>query len=258
MRPLWSGTLAFELVALPVKLYPATEEHPVRLQETHTADGGRVRHLHVCEAENREIPYEEVGRGWETPDGRIVPLTDDDLTHLPLPACHVIEVLGFVPGRDVDPVSYSRPYFVGPGGPGADRPYALLEEALARTGYVGVAKVALQSRERLALLRPRHGVLVLHTLLWTDEISESGDLAPSTPVTERELELAEVLMDELTGVEMGQLHDDYRRALEEFARAKVGGSTWVETPEPRPAADLLDALEKSLRAARAERGRVSR
>jgi DNA end-binding protein Ku len=255
MRPLWSGTIALELVALPVKLYPATEEHPVRLREIHTADGGRVRRLHICETENREIPYEEVGRGWETPDGRTVPLTDDDLAHLPLPTSHVIEVLGFVPGRDVDPISYSHPYFVGPDGPGADRPYALLEEALARTGYVAVAKVALWSRERLALLRPRHGVLVLHTLLWTDEIHEPADLAPSTPVTEQELELAEVLMDELTGVEMRELHDDYRRALEQLVEAKAGRSTLVETPEPRPSADLMDALEKSLRAARAERHR---
>ncbi|MGW6405001.1 Ku protein [Streptomyces sp. NPDC055134] len=97
--------------------------------------------------------------------GQLVPLTDQDLERLPLATRHVVEVLGFVPGQDIDPILYSRPYYVGPGGPPADRPYALLVEALARTGQVGVCKVAVRSRERIALLRPRHGMLILQTLL---------------------------------------------------------------------------------------------
>ncbi|MET8679976.1 Ku protein [Streptomyces sp. NPDC004647] len=253
MRAIWSGTIAFGLVALPAKLYSATEEHAVRLREIHSADGGRVRHRRVCEVEDREIPYEEVGRGWPMPDGRMVALTDEDLAHLPLPTKHVVEVLGFVPGRDVDPLSYSKPYYVGAGGPAADRPYALLTEALARTGYVGVCKVAIRSRERLALLRPHDGVLVLHTLLWTDEVRPPGDLAPATPVTDRELQLAEVLMNELTGVEMRELHDEYQHALEQLVEAKVTGGELVETPEPKPAVDLMAALEKSVQAARTAR-----
>jgi DNA end-binding protein Ku len=214
MRAIWSGGISFGMVALPVRLFAATEEHPVRLHEIHTVDGSRVEHRRFCRAEGREIPFEEVGRGAAMPDGRVVALTDEDLAHLPLPTRRTVEVLGFVPGQDIDPISYSRPYWAGPDGPGADRPYALLVEALARTGYVAVAKIAIRSRERLALLRPRHGVLVLQTLLWEDELREPGDLAPSTPVTDRELALAEVLIGELTGIEeffaLGMSHETCR------------------------------------------------
>ncbi|MGW3622520.1 non-homologous end joining protein Ku [Streptomyces sp. NPDC000880] len=254
MRATWSGLIQFGMVAIPVRLYAATEEHPVRLHEIHTADGSRVEHRRFCRAEGREIPYEEVGRGFATPDGRMVPLTEEDLAHLPLPTKRVIEVLGFVPGQDIDPISYGKPYYAGPVGPGAERPYALLVEALARTGCVGVAKIAIRSRERLALLRPRHGVLVLQTLLWEDELREPADLAPSAPVTDRELELAEVLIRELTGIETRELHDEYAHALEQLVAAKAGGRELAEPAETPPPVDLMAALEESVRAARAHRG----
>ncbi|WP_405785202.1 Ku protein [Streptomyces sp. NBC_01378] len=250
MRALWSGVIQFGLVVLPVKLFSATEEHRVRLREIHAADSGRVQHRRFCEAEDREIPYEEVGRGWELPDGRLVPLSDEDLARLPLVTRHVVEVLGFVPGQDIDPISYSRPYYVSPGGPSADRAYALLVEALARTGQVGVCKVAIRSRERIALLRPRHGILILQTLLWQDELRDPGDLAPSAPVTDRELELAEVLIRELTGVEVDQLQDEYQHALDQLVEAKVSGGELAAPPEAGPAVDLMAALEESVRTAR--------
>ncbi|MCX4649427.1 MULTISPECIES: Ku protein [unclassified Streptomyces] len=138
-----------------------------------------------------------------------------------------------------------------PGDPAADRPHALLVEALARTGQVGVCKVAVRCRERIALLRPRHGMLVLQTLLWQDELRDPGDLAPSAPVTDRELELAEVLMRELTGVEVEQLQDEYQHALEQLVEAKVSGGELAAPPAPVPAVDLMAALEESVRAARA-------
>lgn len=242
------------MVALPVRLYAAAEEHPVRLHEIHIADGSRVEHRRFCRAEGREISSEEVGRGASLPNGRMVPLTEEDLTFLPLPTKRTVEVLGFVPGQDIDPISYSRPYFVGPSGPGADRPYALLVEALARTGYVGVAKIAIRSRERLAVLRPRHGVLILQTLLWADELRDPGDLASSAPVTDRELELAEVLIRELTGVEVHELHDEYAHALEQLVTAKVAGEGLAEPTEgTAPVMDLMAALEESVRTARAAR-----
>ncbi|MFF3730976.1 Ku protein [Streptomyces sp. NPDC002476] len=254
MKALWSGTISFALVAIPAKLYAATEEHAVRLHEIHVADNSRVEHRRFCRSEGREIPYEEVGRGWQTPDGRVVVLTDKDLAHLPLPTKRVAEVLGFVRGHDIDPISYGQPYYVGPDGPSADRPYTLLVEALARTGYVGVCKIAIRSRERVALLRPRHGLLICQTLLWQDELREPGDLAPSAPVTDRELEITELLMRELIGVELRELHDDYGHALKQLVTAKVSGGELVEPPTPAPLADLMAALEQSIRAARAERG----
>ncbi|MEK0099069.1 MULTISPECIES: Ku protein [unclassified Streptomyces] len=197
MRALWSGVIQFGLVALPEKLFSATDEHPVRLREIHAPDSGRVQHRRFCEAEDREIPYQEVRRGWELPD---------DL---------------------VQQAVLRRPRRA------AERPYALHVEALARTGQVGVCKVAVRSRERIALLRPRHGILILQTLLWQDELRDPGDLAPSAPVTDRELELAEVLMRDARGLSGGQP---------------------AAPPGPVPAVDLMAALQESVRAARAHQG----
>lgn len=248
MKATWSGMIQFGLVALPIRLYAATEEHPVRLHEIHVADGSRVEHRRFCKAENREIPYEQVGRGFPLADGRMVPITEEDLAHLPLPTKRTVDVLGFVPFEEIDPISFGRPYYAGPG-PGADRPYTLLVEALARTGHVAVSKIALRSRERLALLRPRHGMLILQTLLWQDELRDPGDLAPSTPVTDRELELAELLIRELAGIDVGEVHDEYAHALERLVDAKITGGQLVQPAQPAPVLDLMAALEKSVRAA---------
>lgn len=242
--PVQAGRAAREAV-------PATEEHHVRLREIHAADSGRVQHRRFCEAEDREIPYAEVGRGWELPDGQLVPLTDEDLERLPLATRHVVQVLGFVAGQDTDPISYSTPYYVGPTGPpgptGRTRCSSKHSPAPDRSAY---ARSPSAAGNGLALLRPRHGILILQTLLWQDELRDPGDLTPSTPVTDRELELAEALMRELTGVEVDQLQDEYRHALEQLVEAKVSGGQLGPPPEPGPAVDLMAALEESARAAR--------
>lgn len=132
----------------------------------------------------------------------------------------------------------------------ADRPGV---DALARTGYVAVSKVALRSRERLALLRPRHGMLIMQTLLRQDELRDPGDLARSTPVADRELELAEVLIRELTGIDVCEVHDECAHALEQLVDARIVGGELTEPPQPEPAVDLMAALEQSLKDARAAR-----
>src|SRR4051794_6227991 len=177
MRALWSGYTSFGLVTLPVQLYSATDERGVGFHEVHASDGARIRHRRVCEGEDVEVPQSEIARGWERPDGRTVVLLDEDLAALPLPTRKTVDVLGFVDERDVDPVLYGKPYWVGAAGEQGQRPYALLVEALARHGTVAVAKVTLRTRERLAVLRPRRGMLVLHTLLWPQEIREPDDLS---------------------------------------------------------------------------------
>ncbi|MCZ1012261.1 Ku protein [Streptomyces lydicus] len=256
MRTVWRGTVTFGMVVLPVRLVSATEAHRGRFREIHHRDGGRIRHKRVCELEGtqEEISYGDIGRAVELPDGRLVPITDEDLERLPLPTKHTAEVLGFVPGTDIDPITYGHSYYAAPDGPAADRPYVLLTEALARTGYVGICKIALRQRERLAVLRPRRGVIVLQTLLWADEVREPGDLGPSVPVTDRELQLAELLLSELTGLEMQQLDDEYGHALEQLVAAKAAGGDVPEFPALQwPAVDLLDALEQSIQAARRSR-----
>ncbi|MEU1790773.1 Ku protein [Streptomyces sparsogenes] len=193
MRAIWSGTISFGMVALPCQVYTASEEHGLGLHTVHAACGGRIRHRRVCELENIEVQQDQIARAWEAPGGGQIILRDTDLEASPLPTKHVIEVLGFVGVDEVDPVLYSRPYWIGASGSGAQRPYALLVEALARTNRIAICKVAIRSRERLATIRPRRGMLLLQTLLWPEEVRDPGDLSSPTPLTERELEMAEVL-----------------------------------------------------------------
>ncbi|EST17917.1 hypothetical protein M878_46185 (plasmid) [Streptomyces roseochromogenus subsp. oscitans DS 12.976] len=239
------------MVALPVDLYAATEEHGPGLHLVHAADGGRVRHKRVCELDGQQLTPHETARGWDTPDGRTVVITDADLDALPLPTKRVIEVLGFVESGDVDPLLYARPYWVGAAAAGAQRPYALLVEALARTGRIGVCKLALRSRERLAVLRPRNGILVCQTLHWPEEIRDPGDLSSPAPTTGRELELAEV--SEMSGVDVDELHDDYAAALNVLVDTLAAGEQMAPPREPAPPEDLMAALEASVRRARSTR-----
>ncbi|MFI7301424.1 Ku protein [Streptomyces sp. NPDC050121] len=253
----WSGTISFGIVAIPVQLYAATEEHTVRLHEIHTADGGRVQHRRFCAAEGREISYSEVGRGVALPDGRMLPLSEDDLARLPLPTKRTITVVGFIDPQGVIPISYDRPYYVAPAARDADRPYALLVEVLSRTGLVAMAKVAIRSRERKAVLRPYRGLLLLQTLRWSDEIRDPGDLAhlvPAVPLSDRERRLAEVLVKEMIGVDDSVDHDGYAHALEQLVDAVASGDEPAEPPpQPEPAVDLMTALQQSVDEARAAR-----
>jgi DNA end-binding protein Ku len=247
MPALWSGHVVFGLVSVPVQLFSAAEESRPVLHQVHAADGSRIRHRRICEAEDREVPQWEIARGYETPDRRMVVLDDEDLEMLPLATKQQIDVLGFVDEADIDPLLYAQPYYAGPNGRSADRPYALLVEALARSGRVGVCKLALRSRERLAVLRPRRGVLVIHTLRWPQEIRESGDLASPAPVTDRELALAELLVEQLAGVDLTELRDEYGAALEQLVEAKLSGGELVEPTAPGEVGELISALEESLR-----------
>jgi DNA end-binding protein Ku len=252
----WSGTIAFGMVAIPVSLYAATEKHTVRLHEIHTADGSRVEHRRFCAAEGREIPYDEVGRGVALPDGRMFPLSEDDLARLPLPTMHTIRVLGFIDPQDVVPISYDRAYYIAPAAPDADRPYALLVDVLSRTKLVAMAKVAIRSRERRAVVRPYRGLLLLQTLHWRDEIRDPGELAhlvPAVPFSDRERRLAEVVVQEMTGVDDSEDHDAYAHALDQLVAAVASGGEPVEPPQPEPAVDLMTALQQSVEEARSAR-----
>ncbi|GGV03617.1 non-homologous end joining protein Ku [Streptomyces albospinus] len=254
MRSIWQVTIAFGMVALPADLYAATEEQGPGLHLVHAADGARVRHKRVCEIDGQQLSAHETARGWQMPDGRTVILTDADPDALPPPTKRTVEVLGFIGADDVDPLLYARPYWIGASTPAAQRPYALLVEALSRTGRLGVAMLTLRSRERLAVLRPRNGILVCQTPRWPEEIRDPGDLASPAPTTEHELELAELLISEVTGVEVEDLHDEYAAALDALVGTlAAGGHAAVPPPEPALPEDLMAALEASVQRARQTR-----
>ncbi|MGW7066582.1 non-homologous end joining protein Ku [Streptomyces sp. NPDC054855] len=261
MRSIWNGAISFGLVSIPIKLMNATENHSVSFRQIHTEDGGRVRYRKVCELEEREVTSAEIGKGYEDPDGSVIPITDEDLASLPLPTAKTIEIVAFVPAGGVDPMQMDTAYYLSANGVPATKPYTLLREALKRSEKVAIARYALRGRERLGMLRVVDDVIAMHALLWPDEIRSPEGVAPDTQVKVRdaELDLADALMDTLGEVDVSTLHDDYRAALEELLTAKAEGVT-----PAAPAADadsgggkvidLVAALEKSVRAAKTARG----
>ncbi|MEU9398199.1 Ku protein [Streptomyces sp. SID4985] len=259
MRSIWNGAISFGLVSIPIKVVNATESHAVSFRQVHTEDNGRIRYRKVCELEDREVDQAEIGKAYEAADGEMIPITEDDLSHLPLPSARTIDIVAFVPADRIDPLQMDTAYYLAAAGASAAKPYTLLREALKRSNKVAVAKFALRGRERLGMLRVVGDVIVMHGLLWPDEVRAPEGVAPDVDVTvrDKELDLADALMDTLGEVDLDDLHDEYREALEEVIAAKAAG----EAPPEAPAAatggkvlDLMAALEKSVREARESRG----
>lgn len=258
VRSIWNGAISFGLVSIPVKLMNATENHSLSFRQIHLEDGGRIRYRKFCELEDREVSSPEIGKGYEDADGSVVPITDEDLAQLPLPTAKTIEIVAFVPADRIDLLQMDTAYYLSANGAPAGKPYALLREALRRSGKVAVAKYALRGRERLGMLRVVDDVLTMHALLWPDEIRSAEGVAPEAdvPIRDKELDLADTLMDTLGEVDLDELHDEYREAVEELITAKAEGREPPPVPEPEggKVLDLMAALEKSVRAARESRG----
>ncbi|MEV7936313.1 Ku protein [Kitasatospora sp. NPDC088264] len=264
MQTTWKGTISFGLVSIPVHLYSATQEHDVPLHQVHAKDGGRVRMKRYCEREEKEVPYAEIAKGYESPDGRTVTLTDEDLADLPLPSKKIIDVLAFVDADEIDPLMFSKAYYVGVADQAAAKPYALLRDALTASGQIAVTKIALRTRESPAVLRVHDGTLVLQTCIWPDEVRPAAGIAPEEDVTVRpqELKMARSLMDTLSeDFDLAQLHDDYQRALQQVITARLEGVELPHEEEPGEAPDnvidLMEALRSSLKRAKGGRGHAA-
>jgi DNA end-binding protein Ku len=259
-QAIWKGTISFGLVTIPVKLYSATEEKDISFRQVHEEDGGRIRYRRVCEIDGEEVPYSDIGKGYEMPDGRMVILTSDDFAQLPLPTAKAIEVLEFVPIEQVDPLYFAKAYYLGAeSGPGG-KPYVLLRDALTKSKQVAVVKVAIRTREVLALLREKDGALVLQTMLWPDEVRDSGFASPddSIDVRKQEVEMAESYISTLKSeFDPERYHSDYREALERLVEAKAEGVPIPEVEEEEgetaDVVDLVAALRASVDAAKKRR-----
>jgi len=256
MRSIWKGAISFGLVTIPVKLYSATEEKDVSFHQVHREDGGRIRYKRVCQIDGDEVPYSDIAKGYELPSGEVVVLTDEDFADLPLSTSRAIDVLEFVPLEQVDPLYFSKSYYLEPEAAGA-KPYVLLRQALESSGRVALVKVALRQRESLATLRVRDGVFVLEMMLWPDEIREPqfGFLDEDIEVRPQELKMAESLIDSLSGdFSPEQYGDNYREALQALIEAKVEGREVVQpaetTADTGTVVDLMAALRASVEAAR--------
>jgi len=259
MRAIWKGAVSFGLVSIAVRLYAATEEKDVRFHQVHRSDGGRVRYKRICTVDGEEVPYGEIAKGYELDSGEVVVITDEDLADLPLHTSRSIDVLQFVPADQVDPILQAKSYYLEPD-KAAVKPYVLLRDALEQSGRVAVVKVALRQREALATLRVLNGVLVMHTMLWPDEVRTPDFEVLTSDVTVRpqELTMATSLVESMAeDFDPTAYSDDYREALQAVIQAKVEGREVVEVPAEAPAAtgvvDLMTALRESVERAKQSR-----
>ncbi len=262
-RSIWKGAISFGLVTIPVKVYGATEEKDISFRQVHPADNGRIKYKRVCETCNQEIPFAEIAKGYETPDGRIAVLEKSDFDALPLRTTKAVDVLQFVEESQIDPTYFDNTYFLEADGPGA-KPYVLLRDAMRLSGRAAIVKVALRSRESLALLRVKDDLLLMHTMLWPDEVRDGSFAAPQADVSvsEAEIGMASMFIEQLSGdFDPAMYTDDYREALERVIEAKLMGveaPTLETAPQQAEVVDLVAALRASVEAAKKRREQAAK
>ncbi|MEZ0579178.1 Ku protein [Nocardioides sp. MH1] len=258
MRAIWKGAVSFGLVSVPVKLYSATESHDVSFRQVHAKDGGRIKYQRVCSIDGEEVPYADIAKGYETEDGEMVVLSDDDLAELPLTSSREIAVEKFVPSEQIDPMLFEKSYYLEPESTGA-KPYALLRQALLDADRMAVVTVALRQRTTVAVLRVRGDVIVLQTMMWPDEVREPDFTIETGEIKDAEVKMAHMLVETLAGdFDADDFEDDYAAAVEAVVKAKVEGGEVKRTPTSTKTGgevvDLLAALQRSVDAAKTARG----
>ncbi len=261
MRAIWKGAVSFGLVSVPVKLYAATESHDISFRQVHAKDGGRIKYQRVCSVDGEEVAYADIAKGYETEDGQMVVLDDDDFAELPASSSREISVEKFVPTDQIDPMWLEKSYYLEPD-KAAAKPYALLREALKEADRVAVVTVSIRTRMTTAVLRVRDDVIVMQTMLWPDEVRKpdfAGLDATEHAAKPQELKMARLLVDTLAGdYDADEYEDDYQKAVESLVQAKLEGGEVKAPEEPKKSTgevvDLLAALQRSVDAAKTSRG----
>lgn len=252
-RAIWSGSISFGMVSIPVKLFAATESKDISFHLLHATCGTRLKQVRWCPRDEVEVPWSETVRGYEYANDEYVRLTDEDFEELPLPSKHTIDITAFVQDAEIDPVYYERSYYLEPN-ERAQKPYALLLKALEEKGLVAVATITIRRKEQLCALRPRGGSVMLETLFYPDEVREKrGVDVARARVGERELDMAFTLIDLLRKpFDPEEYRDHYRQALAKLIEARLEGREVVKAPPVKEAKviDLADALRRSVEAAR--------
>ena len=255
-RPIWSGSISFGLVSVPVKLFSATSPKEVRFHMLHDKDGARIQQKRVCSADGQEVPWEHIVKGFEISKGRYVTVAREELEAFNPRATKAIEIEDFVDLEQIDPIYYESTYYLVPDR-GASKPYALLVEAMKKTGKVGVAKFVLRTKQYLCAVRPLGKALAVSTMLYADEVVSQDELEglPESKPGERELKMAEQLIGSLeSDFDIKKYKDDYREQVLALLERKAEGEEIVAA-EPAEAprgkvVNLMDALQKSLAAAK--------
>jgi DNA end-binding protein Ku len=248
-RAIWSGTIAFGMVSIPVRLYTATESHDVHFHLLHKADNVRLKNIRWCPKHEKAIAWEDTVRGFEYAKGKYIPVSEDDLEHLPMKTVHTVDISDFVKLEEVDPIYFDKAYYLAPEETGV-KAFTLLREALKETGRAAVAKVAIRDKENLCLVRPYEDVLSMETMLYANEIRSTEDVAvDGTKVSPKELQMAVSLVENLSDTfDPERYEDDYQVALKKVIKAKVEGAPLPEIAEEKGAkvVDLMEALRASI------------
>lgn len=250
MRTLWSGSVSFGLVNIPVKLYSASQSHKLDLDMLHAKDMAPVRYARICRESGEEVPWDEIVKGYEYKKGDYVVLEKEDFEKADPGHMETIDILSFVSEDEVDPNYFEKPYYMEPA-KGSEKVYVLLRETLKKTGKVGIARFVFRSREHLGCIRPDNHMLVMNQMRFADELRSPEDLNIPEDVApgKQELEMATKLVERLSvPFEPEKYHDTYHEELERIIAEKAAGKEPVPAAGPAKAEirDLMEALKASL------------
>ena len=261
MRAIWKGSISFGLVNIPIALYPATRREELQFRLLRASDHSPVNYKRVAEKDGKEVPWEQIVKGYEYEKGKFVVLNEKDFQRVDLEATQTVDIQDFVELEEIDPMYFYKPYYLEPQ-KGGDKAYGLLREALADGKKVGIAKVVIKTRQYLAGVKALNDTLVLELMHFADELSDSKKLhvPKKTEIGKRERDMAQALVESMSSKwDPEKYHDDYRKALMEVIEEKVesGGKEIEEKPkakkEPTKVIDLVAVLQQSL--AKAEGGK---
>lgn len=248
MRAIWSGAISFGLVNIPVRLYLATESKDIKFTSMHSSCGAPLKRPYFCPTDRKQVSYDEIAKGYEYVKGQYVVLSDADFEKIPIETAKRLDILSFVSAEEIDPVFFESSYYLGPDGNDV-KAFELFRAVLSRKNRVAIARIAFRNKEHIAGIRPGKSHLVMSTLFYADEIRNPEPIAyPKPEISGKEIELAEVLIEALSGrFEPEKYRSRYRDALLELIKAKIDGKE-VRTvmPEVKPTVDLMAALKASV------------
>jgi DNA end-binding protein Ku len=251
MRPTWKGSISFGLVYIPIAVYPATKEEKLSFRQLRKRDLSPIKYKKVAEADLKEVPADEIVKGYEYERGRYVVLSDEDFEKVKIESTHSIDITDFVDLQHVDPKFFYKPYFLEPQ-KGGEKAYALLHKALSGTGKIGIAKVVISNREYLAAVKPDGLFLILELMHFASEVLTPEELSrPTTALNEKELKMAQALIDSMSSDwEPEKYRDEYRTAIleviEQKAKNKKLPAAPVAAPRSTNVVDLVKVLQESL------------
>jgi DNA end-binding protein Ku len=249
-RALWTGSITFGLVNVPVRIYSAVHEHKLQFHLVHEPDDGPIGYEKVCKLENAPVRNDEIVKAYEYKKGELVHLTDEDFEAVQVEGRHTLDLEDFVPYDDIDPTFFAHTYLIGPQD-GAEKTYALLVRAMEESGLAGIGKFVMRNRQYLGCLRVRDKTLTLEQLHFADEVDPPADIVPDKlpSVAKRELDMALSLIEGFAGKwEPEKYEDTYTAALRDVIKAKLKGDEIHRAPEPKEdeAPDLMEALRLSV------------